>query len=64
MYVDLHTFKAPALGSPEVIGSEKTLFFANTHGPLDQCGGAAGQSVAQNYAPWVGFGRHMSVSKA
>lgn len=54
----------------QAIGSDTTLFFANTrlaksgaplssdvrecharHGPLDQCGGTAGKSVAENYAP-------------
>lgn len=27
----------------------KTILFANTHGPLNQCGGFAGDLVAQNY---------------
>merc|ERR1712007_85009 len=27
----------------------KTLFFANTHGPLEQCNGEQGPLIAQNY---------------
>ncbi|CAE7938393.1 unnamed protein product [Symbiodinium sp. KB8] len=33
----------------QVIGSSATIFFANTHGPLDQCGGGPGETVASNY---------------
>eukprot|EP00439_Symbiodinium_sp_Y106_P026307 s590_g3.t1 len=33
----------------QVIGSAATIFFANTHGPLDQCGGGPGETVASNY---------------
>lgn len=33
----------------QVIGSSDTIFFANTHGPLDQCGGQPGSKVAANY---------------
>ena len=33
----------------QVIGSNDTLLFANTHGPLDQCGGQPGTTVAENY---------------
>ncbi|CAE7207621.1 unnamed protein product [Symbiodinium natans] len=33
----------------QVIGSSTTIFFANTHGPLDQCGGGPGETVASNF---------------
>ncbi|CAE7630875.1 unnamed protein product [Symbiodinium pilosum] len=33
----------------QVIGSSSIIFFANTHGPLDQCGGSPGETVASNY---------------
>ncbi|CAJ1380436.1 unnamed protein product [Effrenium voratum] len=33
----------------QVVGSNTVIFFANTHGPLDQCGGKPGKTVAANY---------------
>ncbi|CAK9014226.1 unnamed protein product [Durusdinium trenchii] len=33
----------------QVVGSSETILFANTHGPLDQCGGKPGGTVATNY---------------
>mmetsp|Transcript_103349 Transcript_103349/g.183607 ORF Transcript_103349/g.183607 Transcript_103349/m.183607 type:complete len:341 (-) Transcript_103349:224-1246(-) len=37
----------------QVPGSSTNIFFANTHGPLDQCGGQPGETVASNYASVV-----------